>query len=164
MPSSNKKRQPVQAPRGMWCPFSNYFLPCLFGLTMSWCYSGFWFCKCEQRQRRQDGREARGTPLLWRVLLLRATQLTVRRAWVPRQQEGGRLALWREVGAVAGSREPLGVKPVAAHTSHQAVLLGLAASGFYLAVRRQNSLACGAEDTAAASTSTDTNASTNHKH
>ena len=40
----------------------------------------------------------------------------LRRAWEPRQQEG-RLALWREVGALAGSREPLGVKPVAAHSN-----------------------------------------------
>jgi hypothetical protein len=45
---------------------------------------------------------------MWRVLLLRATQLALRRAWVPRQQEG-RLARWREVGAVAGSCEPLGL-------------------------------------------------------
>jgi hypothetical protein len=33
-----------------------------------------------------------------------------RRGW----RGGGKLAWWREVGAVAGSCEPLGVKPVAA--------------------------------------------------
>ena len=36
----------------------------------------------------------------------------VARSW----RGGAKLARWREVGAVAGSREPLGVKPVAAQS------------------------------------------------
>jgi hypothetical protein len=48
----------------------------------------------------ETGRQ-RGTPLLWRVLLLRATQLALRRAWAPRQQKG-RLARWRGAASRSG--------------------------------------------------------------
>ena len=46
------------------------------------------------------------------------------------------MALWREVGALAGSREPLGVKPVAAHSNTATATVLATATSDSKAIRR----------------------------
>jgi hypothetical protein len=83
---------------------------------MSWCYSGFWFCKCENVSNASGDRtaERHAAAMASTFATCYTTGIAARMGAAPAggavgARGGGKLAWWQEVGAVAGSREPLGV-------------------------------------------------------